>query len=516
MVINSFLGQKQFINAYGEGDPRTISAAWQTGLVNSALVGQITGLALVGYLSDKLGYRRTYMIGMTLMALTIFVVFFSTSLPFLAAGEYLVGIPWGSFQTLTTAYAAEVTPIQLRPYLTAYIVSVVVSQIFSFSSRGIARCLTGLFFEPRQNMCWGIGILLSSGVVRATLDIPNKWAYKIPFAIQWVWPLPLFVVAFFAPESPRWLVRMGRDEEAKQAIKRLTDDAMYDDKEADGQLALLKATDAMEREAHAGTSYLDCFRGVNRRRTESAMMVFATQFVSGGPMIGFAILFLQKAGLSEKDAFTLNLGVTAQYSIGTIISFFLMKRFGRRTLYIAGIGAMALTCLVIGCLGIKETKSTSMAIGALLVCLNLAYNVSIGPVCYTLVAELGSTRLRAKTVVLARLTYNLCGLVANTLQPRMIDEKEWDWGAKSGYFWLGGAMLMFTYCYFRLPETKDRSFGELDALFENKVSARHFAKTNVDLFGLGQGRSTAVEVVPSLGHGVSSRSSDDKSDDKKI
>lgn len=128
MVINSFLGQKQFVNAYGEGEPRTISAPWQTGLVNSSLVGQIVGLALVGYLSDKYGYRKTYMFGMTLMACVIFIVFFSTSLPMLAVGEWACGVPWGMFQTLTTAYAAEVTPIQLRPYLTAYIVSLLVVQ----------------------------------------------------------------------------------------------------------------------------------------------------------------------------------------------------------------------------------------------------------------------------------------------------------------------------------------------------------------------------------------------------
>lgn len=365
-------------------------------------------------------------------------------------------------------------------------------------------------------MCWGIGILLSSGVVRGTLDLQSKWAYKLPFAIQWIWPVPLFLVAYFAPESPRWLVRMGRDEEAKEAIKRLTDANMYNERDAQGQLALLKATDAMEREAHAGTSFLDCFRGVNRRRTEVACAVFATQFLSGGPMIGFAVLFLQKAGLSEKNAFTMNLAITAQYSIGTIISFFLMKRLGRRFLYLAGIGLMAVACLVIGSLGIKETKSASLAIGALLVFLNLAYNVSIGPVCYTLVAELGSTRLRAKTVVLARLTYNLSGLVCNTLQPRMIDTAEWGWGAKSGYFWLGTASLMFTYCFFRLPETKDRSFGELDALFENRISARRFKETNVDLFGLSRGAHDASTAMPELAHEPTSRASDDaKSDDKK-
>jgi SP family general alpha glucoside:H+ symporter-like MFS transporter len=54
---------------------------------------------------------------MVAMIAAIFIPFFSNSLGMLVAGEVLCGLPWGVFQTLTTAYAAEVCPIQLRGYL---------------------------------------------------------------------------------------------------------------------------------------------------------------------------------------------------------------------------------------------------------------------------------------------------------------------------------------------------------------------------------------------------------------
>jgi MFS transporter, SP family, general alpha glucoside:H+ symporter len=56
----------------------------------------------------------------------------------------------------------------------------------------------------------------------------------------------------------------------------------------------------------------------------------------------------------------------------------------------------------------------------------------------------------------------------------------WNWGAKSGLFYAGTNLLCLIWCFFRLPETKGRSFGEIDLLFENKVSARMFKYTKVD------------------------------------
>ncbi|EPQ28691.1 uncharacterized protein PFL1_03994 [Pseudozyma flocculosa PF-1] len=456
IVISSFFGQSQFLQRYGKPDGKggyALSSAWQTGLTNSAVCGEIIGLAINSWASDRFGYRRTYMAAMAMMAACIFATFFSPSLPILSLGEVLCGIPWGIFQTLTTAYASEICPMALRPFLTTYV-----------------------------NMCWGVGILLSSGVTRATLDIHGKLAYKLPFALQWIWPVPLFVGAFLAPESPWWLVRKARYDEAKHSIRRLTNADQRSEARINEELALIRYTTALEEAETAGATLLDCFRGTNRRRTEVACVVFAIQYLSGSPLISFAVLFLQKAGLSETNSFNFNLGMNSMYVVGTIVSWFLMSRFGRRSLYLFGVVIMGLTCLVIGGLGVSSSKSASLAIGAMMVVLNLSYNVSIGPVCYALVAELSSSRLRAKTVVLARTSYNLTGLVTNTIQPRMIAADQWNWGAKSGFFWLGSCTVMFVYCYLRLPETRHRNTGELDVLFENRVSARKFASTAVDQF----------------------------------
>lgn len=68
------------------------------------------------------------------------------------------------------SYASEVCPTALRGYLTTYV-----------------------------NLCWVIGQFIAAGVLLGVQDRTDQWAYKIPFAIQWVWPLPLFILATFAP-----------------------------------------------------------------------------------------------------------------------------------------------------------------------------------------------------------------------------------------------------------------------------------------------------------------------------
>lgn len=62
----------------------------------------------------------------------------------------------------------------------------------------------------------------------------------------------------------------------------------------------------------------------------------------------------------------------------------------------------------------------------------------------------------------------------------MLSATSWNWGAKAGFFYAGTNLLCLTWCWFRLPETKDRTFGEIDLLFENHVPARKFKYTKVD------------------------------------
>ena len=103
----------------------------------------------------------------------LFIVFFAPNKGVLLAGELLCGFPWGIFATTAPAYASEVLPLQLRVYFTSY-----------------------------TNMCFIIGQLLSGGLMKGLVSRTDQWGYRIPFAVQWFWPIVLTPLIFMAPESP--------------------------------------------------------------------------------------------------------------------------------------------------------------------------------------------------------------------------------------------------------------------------------------------------------------------------
>jgi len=207
----------------------------------------------------------------------------------------------------------------------------------------------------------------------------------------------------------------------------------------------------------------------------------------GSAFMGYSTYFYEQAGLNVSNAFTLSLCQYAIGAVGTICSWSLMMYFGRRTLYVSGQVIQCALLLIIGFCGIapKDNQAAQWAIGSMLLIFTFVYDSTVGPVCYSLVAELSSTRLRQKTVVLARNFYNVGSIVTNILTPRMLNPSAWGWGAKSAFFWAGTCFLTLVWTFFRLPEPKGRTYGELDILFEQHVSARKFKHTQVDQFDLG-------------------------------
>ena len=101
---------------------------------------------------------------------------------------------------------------------------------------------------------------------------------------------------------------------------------------------------------------------------------------------------------------------------------------------------------------------------------------------WALPAEIGSTRLRQKTVCLARTACNMTGLVGGTLENYFMNPEAWNLRGYTGFVWGGCAWIIFVWAFFRLPETKNRSFHELDVLFAKKVPARKFKTFEVDAF----------------------------------
>lgn len=249
-------------------------------------------------------------------------------------------------------------------------------------------------------------------------------------------------------------------------------------------------TNAHEKAVSEGTSYRDCFTGIDLRRTEITCCVWMIQVGCGIWFGGNVIYFLQQAGFDANKSFDFGVGHNGVALFGTICAWWVMQYVGRRTLYLHGLAINFTILVIVGFLGIPSpSNAIAYATGSLLYLFTFTYDVTVGPVCYTLVSEMPSTRLRIKTVALARNCYNIISIAANFLNNPILNPTAWNLRGKGGFIWCAFALISWIWSYYRLPETKGSSAGELDVLFEQKVSARQFRKVKADPF-----RSSRLKV----------------------
>lgn len=442
-------------------------------------MGSILGTIINGWLITAFGPRKVVLCTLCVMTCFLFIVFFAPNKPVLLVGEILLGFEWGivstafilndsatnrkQFATTAPAYASEVLPLQLRVYFTSY-----------------------------TNMCFIIGQFLSAGVLRGLVNRQDQWGYRIPFAIQWFWPCLLTPLIWFAPESPWHLVRHNKLDEAEKSLRRLQTPGMGLDPKR--QLATIVYTNNLEEQLSVGTTYWDCFKGFERRRTEIAIVVFAGQLVCGLCFAYASTYFFQQVGLNTEQAYSLGMGANALALVACFCNWFLlMPYFGRRTVYVIGMAAMALELCLIGILNVwTHIPAVAWVQAVLTLVWTFTFQLSAGQLGWALPAEIGSTRLRQKTVCLARNASNIAGVIGGTLENYMMNPEAWNLKGYTGFVWGACAWIVFVWAYFRLPETKNRTFHELDILFAKNVSARKFASTNVDEFDEHQQNELAV------------------------
>ncbi|KFZ23826.1 hypothetical protein V502_01692 [Pseudogymnoascus sp. VKM F-4520 (FW-2644)] len=438
-----------------------IPASWQSGVILGPMAGQIIGLLLSGWVVEKFGYKKTILGALLLLSGFTFVTFFAKSLPIFLIGSLLCGIPWGIFQTITTNYASDICPTAIRGYVTAW-----------------------------TNVCWIIGQLGASIVLQVLVNNSTDLSYKLPLGLQWAFPLPLFVFAIIAEESPWWLIRHNKMEEARLALSRLVTKkytpAGYS---VDDHLDLLIETNQNNiNNSDNGVGYIDCFRRANLRRTEITVVFWTIQNACGTALMQWSAYFFVEAGLSHKQAFTMQIMQYVVGFVGFCGSWVFIGLYGRRTIELTGLAGL---CLVLCSVG--TVASLPIAIetagwikSGLLLAFTFVYGSSVGPITYTAVSEISSTRLRSKTMNIGCMGYLSFGVFNSIITPFQLNATAWNWGAKAAWFWGASCFLCCIYVYFRVPELKGRTFGEIDWLFANGISARNFAKTTVPLYETGE------------------------------
>ncbi|KAI0951238.1 hypothetical protein AcW1_008333 [Taiwanofungus camphoratus] len=267
-------------------------------------------------------------------------------------------------------------------------------------------------------------------------------------------------------------------DDARKVIRRLAGEGA----DIDLQLRQIHETIVLENTYAANSTYADCFRGVNLKRTVIASMVFVLQQAAGVVFVlGFSTYFFELAGFADSKAFDLGVGVTALGVVGNLLTFYTVNHYGRRFIFNWTMVACTVVLLLIGFLAIPtNNQGAKWAIAAFTLVYNFIYQTGIGPLGYVIFAEISSAKLRSKTVGLGILTNSLCGMVVNIVIPYLVNPDEANLGGKVGFIFGGLAAIGTAWAYFYIPETRNRTVDEIDTLFERGISPRKFASCRLD------------------------------------
>lgn len=444
-----------------------VPTKWQVAMSMGPIVGQVGGAWAAAIPMDRFGRKNTLAVYLALTCALVFMQVFAPGREVLTASMYLAGFVWGGYHVIAPTYAAEVIPLRLRGFLTTYV-----------------------------SLCYTIGQLLQIGIVGGFLDRSDDWAWRTPYAIQWVWPVFIFIFWWWLPESPWWLIRQNRMEDAKRSLDALTDKSIHHDNA--NTLAMMVKTDLYERELELGSSYKDVFKGSNRYRLEICCILFITQNYSGNP-VGFATYLFEQVGLSTENAFNMTIGMAALGFVATCICPFLLHRVGRRRAWLCGLSYCTTSLWVVALMSFAPDNGGHTVVWAqasILVVMQFVYALTVGPLGYVVSSETPSTTLRAKTLSVTATVNGLSYLILTICGPVLLNPGAANAGSKIQFLFGGIALISLAWSFFRLPEvgctdstftlaltltsqTAGRTYEELDYLFNARVPARKFRTTEV-------------------------------------
>jgi len=291
------------------------------------------------------------------------------------------------------------------------------------------------------------------------------------FVAQWGFAAIAINFTPFLPESPWWLVQQGRPEAATKSLQRLGMTAV----EAEKHLANIQLTEAKAREETEGATFIECFRGTNLRRTLVTIMPLTVQALSGVAFIsGYSTYYYQLAGNSVHRSFQLSCGAQGLSIAGNIASWFIIDRVGRRPLITYGMCFLTALLIVTGALATSSAPGPLAGTVGLIMFYNFAFNIVIGAVAYTIIAEIPTAKLRAKTIGISLTVQQTIYTVEIFVLPYIFNPDQANLGANTSFIFGGFSVICCVVLWFHQPETAKRSFQEIDEMFFNRVPARKF------------------------------------------
>jgi MFS transporter, SP family, sugar:H+ symporter len=414
-----------------------LSPFMQGAVVAALLLGAMVGAALAGPLSDRLGRRRLIMIAAITFTVGALAAAAAPNAGILVGARFVLGLAVGSAALVVPLYLSEVAPTEIR---------------------GAIASLNQLMIV--------VGIL-AAFVVNAILASSGDWRLMLGLAA--VPSLILLLGMAFMPETPRFLVRTGEEDEAREVLDEVRPDEGRPEEEPERKVQEIREVD--EQQEDGGLGLLKA-RWVRPALVVAIGLAVFQQFIGINTIIYYAPTTLTSVGYGAKGAIYANLAIGVLNVAMTVIAIRIIDRVGRKPMLLGGLVGMvtSLTVLGVSLALLSEPKSPGDPAAIItLLCLAgfiVSFAATWGPVVWVMLPEVLPLSVRGTALGVAVCLHWGANFLVSQTFPVMLDK----WGA--GPVFLGYAVigvLAFLFVKALVPETKGRSLEEIEADLQRKT-----------------------------------------------
>ncbi|MCP4436010.1 MAG: sugar porter family MFS transporter [Actinomycetia bacterium] len=406
-----------------------LSSTMKEVITSWVTLGALFGALVAGMLADRLGRRTAILLAAALFTAGALLESLAPDTAVLVVGRLVVGFGVGVASVAAPLYAAETAPTHLR----------------------------GRFVSSYQ-LAITIGIFVAYVVDWA---LTNSDSWRVMLGVSAVPAVLLLIAAWPLRDTPRWYMKAGRRDDAREALLRIRD-ADQVENDLDGiQSALDKGEEASWKEVF----------GKDLRKPLSIAIGLAVfqQFTGINAIIYYANEIFADAGFNtpQEQAAATTWSIGAVNVVATFIAIAYIDRFGRKPLLQAGLVGMGLSLTVVGIsflfLDDSSTHASDAGIVTLvaLVVFIASFAFSLGPVTWTVINEVFPNRVRGRAVSVATAVNWLSAWVVSQFFLTLVDLI-----GPSATFWLFATFsaIAFVWIWLRVPETKGKSLEEIEAM----------------------------------------------------
>jgi SP family arabinose:H+ symporter-like MFS transporter len=400
-----------------------VGVGWAAGC---ALIGCIAGCVAAGTVADYLGKKKGLGLCALCFALSSVGMLFAGDLHQFVLWRLIGGVGIGAASVISPNYIAEIAPTRVRGRcVTLYQLGIVVGIL--------AAVFVNMLIQRLGDEAW---------------NISTGWRWMF---LAGVVPAILFGLMILpAVESPRWLMKMGRREQAIAVLARINgpDIARREAAEIESSLAI--------EEGHISELFTTF-----RRPLLLGIMLAGLQQISGiTPLFSFLPEIFRSAGTATSDAFFQSVLVSLINLLFTLFALWLVDRAGRKTLILAGTTLQFISLVLVG--WFYHIHGSGLAILILVMSFVAGHAFGNGVACWVIISEIYPTKVRGRGMSIATTALWIVGYLGNQLFPTMQKHLGSD-----GTFWLfsAGALLTIVLVGWLVPETKGRSLEEITQLW---------------------------------------------------